>query len=170
MRIDYDQEIGQTYSFDLSESENELGILVENMGRVNYSVKMNHQHKGIKDGVIINGAFQSNWEIYPLPMDNLHAIDFQGKWQKGQPSFSRFECVFDECADTFIELPGWGKGFVQVNGHMIGRFWEKGPQQRLYVPAPFLKTGINEIIVFESDGKIADEIVFHDHADLGPEA
>jgi len=40
----------------------------------------------------------------------------------------------------------------------------------LYVPAPFLKTGINEIIVFESDGIIADEIVFHDHADLGPEA
>jgi len=170
LRIDYDQEIGQTYSFDLSESENELGILVENMGRVNYSVKMNHQHKGIKDGVIINGAFQSNWEIFPLPMDNLHAIDFQGKWQKGQPSFSRFECVFDECADTFIELPGWGKGFVQVNGHTIGRFWEKGPQQRLYVPAPFLKIGMNEIIVFESDGKIADEIVFHDQADLGPEA
>lgn len=170
LRIDYDQEIGQTYSFDLSESENELGILVENMGRVNYSVKMNHQHKGIKDGVIINGAFQSNWEIYPLPMDNLHAIDFQGKWQKGQPSFSRFECAFDECADTFIELPGWGKGFVQVNGHTIGRFWEKGPQQRLYVPAPFLKIGMNEIIVFESDGKIADEIVFHDQADLGPEA
>ncbi len=63
LRIDYDQEIGQTYSFDLSESENELGILVENMGRVNYSVKMNHQHKGIKDGVIINGAFKATGNL-----------------------------------------------------------------------------------------------------------
>ncbi len=46
------------------------------MGRVNYSVQMNHQYKGIKDGVIVNGAFQSEWEIYSLPMDNLDQVDF----------------------------------------------------------------------------------------------
>ena len=62
--IQYDQEIGQKKTLTLTEESNELGILVENMGRVNYSVQMNHQYKGIKDGVIVNGAFQSEWEIY----------------------------------------------------------------------------------------------------------
>jgi beta-galactosidase len=36
-----------------------------------------------------------------------------------------------------------------VNGHNLGRFWKIGPQTRLYCPAPFLKAGKNEIIVFD---------------------
>lgn len=63
----YDHEIGVQTEFDLTANDNKLGVLVENMGRVNYSVKMNHQYKGIKDGVIINGAFQSEWDMYALP-------------------------------------------------------------------------------------------------------
>jgi beta-galactosidase len=39
-----------------------------------------------------------------------------------------------------------------VNGHNLGRYWAIGPQQRLYCPAPFLKAGKNEIIVFEMLG------------------
>ena len=30
-----------------------------------------------------------------------------------------------------------------------GRFWETGPQKRLYCPAPWLKKGRNEIVVFD---------------------
>jgi hypothetical protein len=40
-----------------------------------------------------------------------------------------------------------------VNGHNLGRFWETaGPQHTLYVPAPFLKGGKNEIIVLDLHG------------------
>ena len=165
--IQYDLEIGNKESFELEEEENQLGILVENMGRVNYSVKMNHQHKGIKDGVVINGAFQSEWDIYTLPMDNLEKIDFSKKDIQGQPSFSRFFVEIDERGDTFIDLEGWGKGFVVVNGFNIGRFWKVGPQKRLYIPAPLLKEGTNEIIVFESDGEVTDSILLTDTPDLG---
>lgn len=157
----YDHEIGVSQAFDLSDTHNQLGILVENMGRVNYSVKMNHQQKGIKDGVLINGAFQSQWAIYPLPMDNLTAIDFSQDYQVGQPSFSRFFLEIDEVGDTFIELPDWGKGFITVNGFNIGRFWSVGPQTRYYIPGPILKVGKNEIIIFESDGLVGESIVFH---------
>ncbi|MHC5269835.1 glycoside hydrolase family 35 protein [Enterococcus sp. LJL98] len=163
----YDHEIGVSQSFELTATENQLGVLVENMGRVNYSVKMNHQQKGIKDGVLINGAFQSDWEVYSLPMDNLEKVDFNKNYIAGQPSFSRFELEIDECGDTFIELANWGKGFVVVNGFNIGRFWEKGPQKRLYIPGPLLKEGLNEIIVFESDGKITDSVCFVSEPDLG---
>jgi len=41
------------------------------------------------------------------------------------------------------------KGFVWVNGHNLGRYWEIGPQTRLYCPASWLKDGENEIIVFD---------------------
>lgn len=158
----YDLELNDKRSFELTAVENKLGILVENMGRVNYSVKMNHQQKGIQDGVIINGAFQSDWKISSLPMDNLDQLDFSKAWHAGQPGFYQFDVEIDEVGDTFIDLTGWGKGFVTVNGVNIGRFWEIGPQQRLYIPGPLLKTGQNEIIVFESEGKVANYITLTD--------
>ena len=43
----------------------------------------------------------------------------------------------------------FGKGLVYVNGHALGRFWEIGPQQTLYLPGPWLKKGENEIVVFD---------------------
>ena len=163
----YDQEIGVKQPLSLTAEENELGLLVENMGRVNYSVKMNHQQKGIQDGVIVNEAFQADWEIFSLPMDNLEQVDFSAGYEAGQPSFTRFELLVEEVGDTFVELSGWGKGCVTVNGFNLGRFWEVGPQKRLYVPGPVLKEGVNEVIVFESDGKLTDEICFYAEADLG---
>ena len=52
-------------------------------------------------------------------------------------------------ADTFIQLNGWTKGNVFVNGFNLGRYWSVGPQRTLYLPAPLLKTGDNRIEVFE---------------------
>lgn len=46
----------------------------------------------------------------------------------------------------------WGKGMVWVNGHAMGRFWEIGPQQTLYMPGCWLKEGDNEIIVLDLKG------------------
>jgi beta-galactosidase len=38
---------------------------------------------------------------------------------------------------------------VWVNGHNLGRYWNIGPQERLYCPAPWLRRGDNEIIIFD---------------------
>jgi beta-galactosidase len=43
----------------------------------------------------------------------------------------------------------WSKGFVFVNGHNLGRYWNAGPQQTLYLPGCWLKKGTNTITVFE---------------------
>ena len=40
-------------------------------------------------------------------------------------------------------------GSPSPNGHSIGRFWNIGPQQTLYVPGPWLLEGTNEIVVFD---------------------
>jgi beta-galactosidase len=41
---------------------------------------------------------------------------------------------------------------VWVNGHHLGRYWRVGPQQSLFLPAPWLKKGDNEIIILDLDG------------------
>jgi beta-galactosidase len=51
--------------------------------------------------------------------------------------------------DTYLDMSNFKKGMVWVNGHNLGRYWEIGPQKRLYCPAPWLKKGENEIVVFD---------------------
>jgi len=41
---------------------------------------------------------------------------------------------------------------VWVNGRAMGRFWEIGPQQTLFMPGCWLKKGVNEIIVLDLKG------------------
>lgn len=156
----YDKELGEKVELDLLEETNTMDILVENMGRVNYGVHLPHQQKGIKEGVVVNGAFRSNWEHFALPLDNVDALDFTKNYQEGKPAFYQFELHCEECQDTFVDMTGWGKGVVFVNGYNLGRFWEKGPQYKLYLPAPLLKRGVNEIIVFETEGVAKDTMKF----------
>ena len=52
-------------------------------------------------------------------------------------------------ADTFIDMSAYKKGVVWVNGHNLGRYWDIGPQKRLYCPAPWLKAGTNQVVVFD---------------------
>ena len=56
---------------------------------------------------------------------------------------------------------------VFLNGFTLGRFWHIGPQKRLYIPAPLLREGENEIIVFESDRCDSPTVTFVDTPDLG---
>ena len=60
--------------------------------------------------------------------------------------------IDSEIADTFIDMKGFKKGIVIVNGKVLGRYWEKGPQQSLYLPKSFLNAGLNEFVVLEFEG------------------
>lgn len=144
-----------------------LDILMENMGRVNFGPMMEHQRKGIQDCVQINGHMHYNWIMYPLPLDNIDRLDFDKDYTEGLPAFYKFAFEVDEAGDTFLELDGWGKGCVFLNGFNLGRYWEIGPQKRLYIPAPLLKPGKNEIVVFETEGKAAGVIELKDEPDIG---
>lgn len=167
LEIRNDDEMDQTTGFELTQDEAEFSILMENMGRVNYGPEIEFQKKGITSGVLINGTFQMGWDMYRLPMDNLSKLDFSKDYQEGLPAFYRFTFEVTEIGDTFLDVTGFGKGFVVVNGINIGRFWEKGPQKRLFIPGPILTKGTNEIILFESDGKAVHKICLMNEPDLG---
>ena len=144
-----------------------LDILMENMGRVNFGPYMEQQQKGIAHCVQINGHIHNNWQQYTLPLDNVGKIDFSKEYIENTPAFYRFSFEVDEAGDTFLDFAGWGKGCAFINGFHLGRFWEIGPQKRLYIPAPLLKKGKNEVILFETEGKTADCIVLKDEPDIG---
>ncbi|MBC8120892.1 MAG: hypothetical protein H7Y22_03520 [Gemmatimonadaceae bacterium] len=155
----YDRELGEwsPLVFD-KKVDNCLDILVENMGRVNFGEKLNYQHKGIKDGVVIDKHAHSGWDHYTLPLDNIENVNYNGGYEEGSPGFYKFELQVETLGDTFLNFDGWGKGCIFVNGFNIGRFWDLGPQKSLYIPAPLLKIGKNEIVIFETEGKASEFI------------
>lgn len=138
---------------DVKEVPAKLEILVENVGRVNYGVDILNNHKGITEKVTINDEELKNWTITSLPLYKADVKDFKfsNNVIEGKPAFHRGYFTLKEVGDTFVKTKGWGKGAVWVNGHSLGKFWEIGPQQTLYLPAPWLKEGENEIVVFEME-------------------
>jgi beta-galactosidase len=128
-----------------------LDILVENMGRINFSKQLRGEHKGIGQFVAVNGDPVSNWQIYSLPMTDPSHLAFK-KAECGGPCFYRGTFTVEKTGDTFLDTSNLGKGQLWVNGHAMGRFWKIGPQKTLYVPGPWLKPGANEVVVFDVDG------------------
>ncbi len=146
-----------------------LDLLCENIGRENFGTGLESQRKGISGGVRMNDHRQFGFEMYPLPLDEkqVASVDFGCGYSEGAPAFYRFDFEADELCDTFLDTEGFGKGCAFINGFNLGRFWEIGPQKRLYIPAPLLRKGSNTIIIFETEGKYADHISLCEEHDLG---
>lgn len=66
-------------------------------------------------------------------------------------SVSVFPCdfIFGGFHGQLIPFPlclkGWEKGVVFVNGQNLGRYWNIGPQETLYLPGAWLDQGINQV-------------------------
>ncbi|MGT2911611.1 glycoside hydrolase family 35 protein [Streptococcus cameli] len=158
----YQHEIGEDIALELKEKHSEISILVENMGRVTYGHKLTAptQTKGLGRGAMADLHFIGNWEMYSIPFEESQSIDFSKGWQEGQPAFYRYQFELDQLEDTYLDMTGFGKGAVLVNDHHIGRFWERGPHLSLYLPKGFLKKGLNEIVVFETEGQYRESVSF----------
>jgi len=154
--------------------DSNLDFLVENCGRVNFGRHLENQRKGIEGGVVVNGHRKYGWQIYNLPLDaaqfgKINLILDKANLEevgKKEPSFTKFTFKVEEIGDTYLDFAGWGKGCAFVNGFNIGRYWEIGPQKRLYIPGPLLHKGENTIVMFETEGKTADSIVLKDEHNL----
>ena len=139
-----------------------IDILVENMGRICYgedtyfgdpkgltgAVELTFRKNG---DVRIPGKVAFNWDVTCLDMDNPEQIQFVEGTDTKAPAFFRGTFKTD-CRDScFVRFDNLKKGFIWINGFNIGRYWERGPLEALYIPGALLKED-NEIIVFETDG------------------
>jgi beta-galactosidase len=134
---------------------NGLDILVEGTGRINFTRELRKERQGINGPITLAGHELTGWQVLPLPMDDVSSIKFDGTEPiKGAvgPAFYKGRFELKNLGDTFLDMRGWGKGAAWINGHALGRFWNVGPQQTLYVPAPWLNIGTNEVVVFTLDG------------------
>jgi len=157
-----------------------LDIFVEAMGRINYS-KLINDPKGITGSVTLlttSGKDEltynlKDWEVrlFPLTIDGIDALSSipvaapqsdkgtalsASERQMSTPAYYRSSFNVKKIGDTYLDMSSWGKGLVWVNGHCLGRFWEVGPQQTLYLPGCWLKKGKNEIVVLDLIGPAAE--------------
>jgi len=129
----------------------QLDILVENSGRVNFSIVLRGERTGITKQVLWGGKPVEGWSIFPLPMEEPSKLAFNNEACTGS-CFYQGQFNLAKAGDTFLDVRSLAKGAVWINGHPIGRFWNIGPQQTLYVPGVWLKDGDNQIVVFDVKG------------------
>lgn len=164
-----------------------IRILVEATGRINYGLAIK-DFKGIVGDVTLTANVGgkevchtlTGWERFGIPDTYKQAVSafdgFSGKRVDeyhegfeeevkifGTRGYYRGTFDLKETGDTWLDMSSWGKGQVWVNRHPIGRFWEIGPQQTLYVPGCWLKEGENEIVVLDVMGPQAFFIEGLDH-------
>ncbi|WP_314586743.1 beta-galactosidase [Paenibacillus terrigena] len=157
-------------TFSIPPEGAQLSVLVENMGRTNYGPSL-RDVKGITEGIRFGAQFLYHWTIHTLPMEDLSKLEFTPITEKceGKPTFYKGTFQVDEAAaDTFLELKGWNKGVAYINGFNLGRYWETvGPQKTLYIPAPLLRNGENELVLLELHGAEEPIVMLRDSAILG---
>lgn len=148
-----------------------IDLLIENQGRVNYGTDMADNLKGLVRPARLGQQYLFGWTMYPLTMDDLTKLDFvrySGATEQTSTFFRGTLNIEGTPNDTFLRLDSFHKGFVTVNGFNVGRYWiDAGPTKTLYIPAPILNEGENEIIVFELHGCSDNNIFFTDEPDLG---
>jgi len=129
-----------------------LDILVEGMGHINFSGAMEHDRKGLFGKLKLGKTLLKKWTVSPLPLTDESIVNAKKptRFSTRPGSHFRARLILNETpVDTFLDMSKYKKGVVWVNGHNLGRYWNMGPQLRLYCPAPWLKKGENIIDIID---------------------
>ncbi|KAF7187609.1 Beta-galactosidase [Pseudocercospora fuligena] len=151
-------------SVDLNPGD-ELSLLVENLGRVDYYSRGNpyedrlrQPNKGIVGNVTIGDDLLVGWKSYTIPLKSLPSTSSPdlnmvspSEPQFYHGTFTNPTSLQGPALDTYLSIPSGIKGQVFINGFNLGRYWIVGPQQSLYLPGTVLKEGggVNHVVVFE---------------------
>ncbi|MFI7703877.1 glycoside hydrolase family 35 protein [Nonomuraea sp. NPDC049480] len=147
-----------------------LEVLAENLGRVNYGPGIG-RHKGLLGPVLVDRRIVQGWDSTPIALQEWSAAELSRAAAAGpaitNAGFAVATVQVGTPADTFLALPGSGRGLVWVNGFLLGRYWDIGPQVTLYCPAPLLRAGENIVTVLELEG-LGTVLELRDRPELGP--
>ncbi len=132
-------------------------LWTESLGRVSYGPRLG-EPKGITGGILHERQYVHGVRAVALPLtaftDPAPVRDLPADTGPlpGATGLHRATLTLHDPGDADLELTNWGRGFAWVNGFCLGRYWGIGPQQSLYVPAPALREGANEVWVLEVEG------------------
>ena len=148
-----DRRLAQTsIGIPARERASRLKIVVDTFGHVNFSKYMEKDRKGLIGKVYLGDAELQNWRVEridlnkPLPAPAAKTGHVRSR---EQGALYRAQMQLEQCEDTFLDMTGWQKGYVWVNGRLLGRYWHIGPQERLYCPGEFLKPGANTVEILD---------------------
>lgn len=136
----------------------ELTLVVEALGRVNYGPLLG-EHKGILGGVQVGRRLVHSWDHHVAPLDRWDGNDLD--------AVAHAVIEVDGPADGWLAVRGDGDRFVWLNGTLLGRLWTRGPQRRLYAPAPLWQAGANQVAVLDLTHR-ATYVEVHPDPDFGP--
>ncbi|KAJ8368845.1 hypothetical protein SKAU_G00088730 [Synaphobranchus kaupii] len=119
--------------------QRKLSLLVENCGRVNYGKALDEQRKGLVGDIVLNNVQLRGFTIYSLDMNPTFINRLSRAPWKSRPNKP--------------SLPGIPPGPAD-------------PSKTLYLPGPWLHSGLNEVIVFEEQ-EAAAKLQFTKSPDLG---
>ncbi len=153
----------------------ELFVLVEHLGGVDYGPRLG-ETKGLIGPATLDGQPLDAWRAGPLDLEEATLRDALARTGRtlargaavAGPALVSGSFALDAPCDLHLDTSGWGAGVVWINGFSLGRYWSRGPQSTLYVPAPVLRAGRNEAVVLELSGMPRACVRFAARPDLGP--
>ncbi|HET7268508.1 MAG TPA: beta-galactosidase [Oleiagrimonas sp.] len=128
----------------------QIDILVDSFGHVGYGTYI-RDGKGLVGAVHLPTRMLRDWQVFALPLDAQWMDKLKSSAQPTERPgiFFRATVTRNDAVDSYVDMSAWDKGYVWVNGHLLGRYWHIGPQQRLYCPAGWWKQGDNEVVIFD---------------------
>lgn len=144
---------------DASAGERRLDVLVDTFGHINFGPRVG-DHKGLTGPVSLDGRPLEDFEVLALPLDGewlSHLQPLADKPLRGGVFF-RGSIHVDVPGDVYLDMSDWDKGYLWINGRLLGRYWHIGPQQRLYCPGPWLRAGDNEVRVLDLHRHVAGRL------------
>ena len=89
--------------------------------------------------------------MFPLPLDAAHLrrVDAAPAGGTAHGRFFDGTLRLARPGDLYLDLGEWERGYLWVNGRLLGRYWHIGPQQRLFCPGVWLREGDNDVLVLD---------------------
>jgi beta-galactosidase len=148
-----------TVKIPRSSKSRKLEILVEPMGRYNFSEKMHEGIKGIVGDVKLNGKALKNWKTAYFTYDEAVDSPKYGEERDlatikttAAGSVHKLTVNLEAGKDTFLDMSGFRRGLVRLNDRWLGRYWAIGPTQTMFVPGCWIKDGKNELTIIDTVG------------------
>ena len=127
-----------------------LEILVDSFGHINFGPQIGDR-KGLLGSVHLDGEPLHDWQVYGLPLDDAFIANLKPTLTRPDRAglFFQANLQLQQPGDIYVDMHAWTKGYVWVNGHLLGRYWHIGPQQCLYCPAEWLTAGDNRMLILD---------------------
>ena len=127
-----------------------LDILVDSFGHINFGPQIGDR-KGLLGSVHLDGKPLHDWRVYGLPLDDAFIANLKPTLTRPDRAglFFQANLQLQQPGDIYVDMHAWTKGYVWINGHLLGRYWHIGPQQCLYCPAEWLTAGDNRMLILD---------------------